>query len=170
MLGGPPEPTPDEDTGRLAKLCADKAVAFEQVVNEGFQTIPGAVELIEQAVNDGMLQAVASGASRQDIVIILDRLELTDRFAAIVSADDVARSKPDPLTYTLAAGQIGVEPSACVAIEDTAAGIQSARDAGLHALALTTTDHPTRLHRAHRLVDTLEGVTTDQLRAWFSDP
>lgn len=169
MLGRSPGPSADEDSDQLTKLCADKAKAFEQVVNEGFDTIPGAIELIEQASSGDMVQAIASGATRQDIEIILQQLGLTSRFATIVSADDVARSKPDPQTYVLAVERLGLSPAQCVSIEDTPAGVQSARDAGLHAIALTTTTTADALHRAHRHVDTLEGVTVNQLHTWFDD-
>jgi len=57
----------------------------------------------------------------------------------VVSSDDVRRGKPDPEGVLLAAARLGVEPALCLVIEDTPAGIQAARAAGMSALGVTTT-------------------------------
>lgn len=67
----------------------------------------------------------------------------------LVSADDVARGKPEPDGYLLAASALGVSPAQCVAIEDTPAGIAAGRAAGCVVLALTTTP-PCRAARGGR--------------------
>ena len=54
----------------------------------------------------------------------------TDLFQIIVAADDVAKAKPDPAGYLLAASRLGTYPAACAGIEDTPTGIQAARAAG----------------------------------------
>jgi beta-phosphoglucomutase len=91
--------------------------------------------------------AVCSGALRGEITPTLDRLGLRQAFAALVSAEDVAHSKPDPESYARAVTELGratgreLVPAACAAIEDTPAGIASARGAGLPVLAVAHT-HP----------------------------
>ena len=60
-----------------------------------------------------------------------------------------------------------IEPSACLSIEDTAAGVASARAAGLMTLGLATTISRDALASAHRVVETLEGVDVDRLEQWF---
>jgi beta-phosphoglucomutase-like phosphatase (HAD superfamily) len=55
----------------------------------------------------------------------------------------------------------------CLAIEDTPAGIQAARGAGLPTLGITTTTTSNNLHQAARVVDTFEGVTFETLSKWF---
>jgi len=92
-----------------------------------------------------------------------------DRFRAIVTADDVARSKPDPEGYTLAARRMGLSPGNCLAIEDTPAGIASAKAAGLRTLAVTTSFPASDLTQAERIVSSLAEVTVSRLREWF-DP
>jgi beta-phosphoglucomutase-like phosphatase (HAD superfamily) len=63
--------------------------------------------------------------------------------------------------------ELGITPSECLAIEDTAAGIESARGAGLMALGITTTGPASALTRAHRVEPGLEDVTLEKLREWF---
>jgi HAD superfamily hydrolase (TIGR01509 family) len=154
------------DDHRLPDLVAQKADAFQNAVNEGVEAIPGAIELIEH-VAAHLPQMVCSGASLQDIELVLDKLKLRHHFRDVVSADDVAHSKPDPQSYILAVEKLGLDASECMAIEDTAAGIASARGAGLWTLGLTSTSDRETLRNAHRVVDTLEGVTVDQIRTWF---
>lgn len=175
MLTDVPGTTPSQsgDNDQIALLCEMKAAAFEAVVAQGFETIPGMLRLIEQA-RQQMPIAIASGATKQDIDLILNKLNFTTFFNPIVTADDVARSKPDPHTYSLAVdglanqhSKLAIEPSDCLAIEDTPAGIESARRAGLKTLGLATTHGADKLHAAHRVVQTVDGLTLDVLRQWF---
>jgi len=157
----------------IPSLCAEKAAIFDQIVEQGIQPMPGAVELIDSAGRQ-MPLAISSGATQRDIDLILGKLGLLDRFDTIVTADDVARSKPDPQGYAMAVAalaqrrpELGLAPDNCLAIEDTAAGIQSARDAGLMTLGVAYTGPAELLHAAHRIVDTLEGLDIEQLQEWF---
>lgn len=161
------------DQDRVSKLVEAKADAFEAVVGEGIETIPGTVELIREA-GAAMPIAIASGATRRDIDLILRRLGLESLFRTIVTADLVARSKPDPESYAMAvrllgerhAGE-GISPGHCLSIEDTAAGIESARGAGLMTLGLASSGPAAKLHRAHRVVPSMKGVDLARIRAWF---
>lgn len=165
---------PTEDS-HVTELCHLKKGAFENLVNQGAAAIPGAVDLIDEAYGQIPI-AIGSGATTFDIELMLRGLGRRDRFEVIVSADDVYRSKPDPATYRLAVEQLAAKhpelnltPNDCLAIEDTAAGIESARGAGLMTLGITTTGPASALARAGRVEQGLEGVTMDQLRQWFDD-
>lgn len=163
-------PTGDE---HLAKLREQKQRAFEKLVSQGAAAIPGAVELIDEA-HAHMPIAVGSGATTLDIELMLASLGRRDRFEVIVSADHVSRSKPDPATYRMAVEQLATKhpdldllPEDCLAIEDTAAGIESARGAGLMTLGITTTGSASSLSRANRVEPGLQGVSLATLRQWF---
>lgn len=160
----------DADRRRVAALVEEKADAFEAVVAEGIEPIPGVIELVKSAAAAGPI-AIASGATTRDITLILGRLGLSHLFKTIVTADMVTRSKPDPASYAMAVNLLGVAtpglmPSQCLAIEDTAAGLESARGAGLFTVGVTTTGPASKLHRAHRVIDGFAGLTMDQLRTW----
>ena len=163
---------PDDDA-HVAELCRQKKNAFENLVNQGAAAIPGAVDLIDEAHGQVPI-AIGSGATSFDIELMLKGLGRRDRFEVIVSADDVYRSKPDPATYRMAVEQLAakhpgleLKPQDCLAIEDTAAGIESARGAGLMTLGITTTGPASALTRANRVEQGLHGVTMDLLRQWF---
>lgn len=129
------------DDHEIRRLVAAKAVRFEARVRGGNVLFPGAAACIERLAAVAPL-GIASGALRAEIEAILTAASLRDRFAAIVGADDVPRSKPAPDTYQravelLGAAGSGADPSSFVAIEDTVWGIEAAHAAGLPCVALT---------------------------------
>lgn len=158
------------DEQRLPDLIDAKAHAFERIVGQGVEAIDGAVELVIGCAERWPV-GLCSGALRRDIECILPHIgdgTLMQRFGAVVTADDVARSKPDPQGYLLAAERLGIAPGECVAIEDTPAGIESARSAGMQTLALATTCPADQLADADRIVDCLTQVNPDALAEWFA--
>jgi beta-phosphoglucomutase-like phosphatase (HAD superfamily) len=105
---------------------------------------PGAAEAIRRAAASVPI-AIASGALGPEIRRALDREQLTQYFAAIVSAEDTPLGKPAPDPYQLAVmllrkhiGGAPLQPSDCVAIEDSRWGLDSARLAGLRTVGVTT--------------------------------
>ena len=160
----------DMSSGRLRSLIDLKAEAFESMVVSGLDPLPGVVSLIRSA-SGVMPVAICSGALKRDIDAVLSTLEggsLTRLFQTIVTADDVARSKPDPESYRLAVSQLSLDPDQCVAIEDTPAGLQSARDAGLKTIAVATTHEQAKLAGlADHVADDLASVNIETIKGWF---
>ncbi len=153
----------------LHDLITQKAKAFAEIVREGITALPGAVELITSA-SQALPLAICSGALREDIDLILPGIgdgNLAECFQAVVTADDVTQSKPDPACYLEAARRLSVPAGECLAIEDTVTGLVSARDAGMKTLAVATTHPIDMLGDADCAVASLTQVTVDQLTAWF---
>jgi len=144
----------------LKHLIAEKAVAFQQLINDGETTpLPGAVELIE-SIPGRLPIALCSGALKEDISPILERLGIENAFCAVVTAEDTKKSKPDPAPYKLVLEKLGIaNPATAIAIEDTPAGIVSAKGAGLKVLAVTNSYDREYLLEADAVTDSLENVT-----------
>lgn len=162
-----------KDEEYLANLGRAKTRRFHELAAAGVPMIAGARQLLEEA-RGSMPLLVASGAGRAEIELVLRGLGIEDYFRHIVSADDVARSKPDPQTYRLAYERLAgdrayrsIRREECLAIEDSAAGVASARGAGLLVLGLASSHGGEDLSAAHRVVGSLKGVGLGQLRAWF---
>jgi HAD superfamily hydrolase (TIGR01509 family) len=79
---------------------------------------------------------VASSSNRPIIELVLDRMSVRDRFAAVVSSEEVANGKPAPDVYLAVARELDVDPTACVAVEDSTNGIKSAVAAGMRTIAV----------------------------------
>jgi len=158
------------DESDLVGLIAAKADCFQEVITAGIMPYPGVVELINSLAGAVPL-AISSGALRSDIVPILAMLGLENAFDRLVTADEVAVSKPDPASYRLAVHRlqeafpsVGITPDQCLAIEDTPAGISSAVGAGLKVLAVTNSYPAGELGRATVIAESLAGLTIEDLR------
>jgi HAD superfamily hydrolase (TIGR01509 family) len=154
----------------LKVLIRAKAEAFALLSREKGRPYPGVAELVRTA--SAMLPvALCSGALRQDIEPYLERMALQDCFRAVVTAEEVSASKPDPESYLLALERLArtverpLTPGACLALEDTPAGIASAQGAGLRVIAVATTHPGQALAAADAVVSTLEGATPESLSA-----
>lgn len=103
--------------------------------------IDGAVDAVHRLAAEFPL-AVASSSNRPLIEAVLERAAIAERFAAIVSSEEVERGKPAPDVYIEAARRLGVEPARCAAVEDSSNGIRAAHAAGMRVLALPNAHYP----------------------------
>lgn len=94
------------------------------------------LELLHTAHRCGLSCAVASGASQALVAPGLAALGLEEAFAAVVARDDAPRGKPAPDLYLEAAHRLSLPPGACLAVDDTPAGLASARTAGMRVLTV----------------------------------
>ena len=76
--------------------------------------------------------AIATGSSRPSVTPVIDLFDLAPQ--ALVTSEDVARGKPHPDLFLLAAERLGVPPAQCVVVEDSDVGIECAKRAGMRAL------------------------------------
>ncbi len=97
--------------------------------------IPGALDAVGRIAETFAL-GLASSSNRELIDVVLGAGAITGFFAATVSSEEVARGKPAPDVYLEAARRLGVDPIACVAIEDSHNGIRSAKAAGMGCIAI----------------------------------
>lgn len=154
---------------RVEALAQRKARSFEGQLAE-VPLFPGARELV-QSLSAELPLAIASGALRAEIEAILEGAGLRGCFSAIVGADDVARTKPDPLPYLEAAHRLrarvpDLEPHECLALEDSPPGMAAARAAGMTVVGVAHTYAAQRLRGlAHHVVDTLSELDLLALQA-----
>jgi len=158
----------------LIELIDRKASYMEPVMRTQVRLFPGAVEFIREAAGQHPL-AVASGALRREIELILEYGGVRDCFPIVVSAEDVTRGKPDPESFLKALGLINeisgdrITPLECLVIEDSVHGIQAARLAGMKCLAVTNTYPEQRLAQADSVVHSLAEFSLKKARNIF-DP
>lgn len=151
-------------TETLDHLISKKAEYFQKIISSGTTPYPGVIALVHHLHTSGVPLAICSGALRSDIHPILEQFSIKKYFSCIVTAEDVPHSKPDPRCYQIAWQQLqklhpGKITTArkCLAIEDTPAGIESAKGAGLFVVAVTNSYPPEKLTQADVIIQTLEG-------------
>lgn len=128
--------TPDQ-------LTIEKESRFEANIDQ-IEKITPVVNVVDEHFGRIPL-AVGTGAIRRICMRMLEVAELSDRFQAIVAADDVQHHKPAPDTYLEAARRLGVKPSRCLVYEDTDPGIESARAAGMDVVDVREFFTPARM-------------------------
>ena len=132
-------------------------------VTEGAERIdlsyPGTSEGLERL--NGMPKAVATSSCRQVAEAILAGSGLRGYFTAVVSADDVERTKPDPECYLTACRRLRLQPERCAAVEDSPAGIEAAGKAGLYVIAVCTSYPRRELTAADVVFETTKDAISD---------
>jgi HAD superfamily hydrolase (TIGR01509 family) len=115
---------------------------------------PGALELVAR-LRGRLPLALASNSPRRLVDAALATAGLTDAFDVIVTSDDVLHSKPAPDIYLLACERLRVAPEHVLALEDSSAGVASAKAAGLACIAVPQFAE-TDVAAADRIIDSLE--------------
>lgn len=165
------EPTDDE----VDALIADKAGRYVARAELGLRYFPNAAGALA-GLADRWPIAINSGALRPEIVYSLNRMGVIDRVQAIVSAEDATNGKPDPEGYLLALDALrsaigeDLEAAHCLVFEDSLAGIQSAKGAGMWAVGVSNTyDEPSlRGAGADSVIPGLENLTPDWIERMFT--
>jgi HAD superfamily hydrolase (TIGR01509 family) len=131
---------------------------------------PGLAGLITALRAAGVPIGLASSSSLAEIDVVVHALRLGPALAAVASADEVARPKPDPDVYRLAIERLGAGPDGVVAIEDSATGMASAAAAGLVCVGVrTAVTQGHDLGEVMLLVNSLEELDLSTLEQLVSD-
>jgi sugar-phosphatase len=152
-------PTPAEVEGRLEKRV-------QELIAERATAMAGVGESIAMARDEGLALGLATSSTHVLIDAVLDKLDLADTFRVAHSAVEEEFGKPHPAVFLTTASQLGVEPTECIAIEDSVAGVRSAKAAGMRVIAVP----PAHLFdgvaydEADIKLRSLEELTPDMLR------
>ena len=165
------------EQAELREMVDEKAIAFAQLIEErGIQPFPGAVALLAALKAEQVPLALCTGATHRDVRAILHQVRGLDRFDAIVTADEVATSKPDPTCYRLALEKLWqthpqrtIRPRYALAIEDSPWGIEAAKGAGLRVAGVETSYTAPRLHQADFTLPGLVNITPAALNSLMQD-
>ncbi|KAH8486807.1 hypothetical protein H0E87_025706 [Populus deltoides] len=135
-----PEKAPKSEEERkefIASLHKRKTELFMALIEKKLLPLrPGVAKLIDQALGKGVKVAVCSTSNEKAVSAIVSFLLGAERAEKIkiFAGDVVPRKKPDPAIYTLAANTLGVDPSSCVVVEDSAIGLAAAKAAGMKCI------------------------------------
>lgn len=147
----------------LERTCGGR---YEAWLAEGnvAPLVPGVRDLLVQLFTVRVPLAVASSSAARQIEANLARHDVLDLFSVQVAGDQVSPGKPDPAIYRRAAELLHIDPSRCVAIEDSAAGVRSAKAAGMACVGfLNPSSGRQDLSPADICVDTLTDLTPEYL-------
>jgi len=150
----------DKTQAEKEELCRVKNDIYLASIEAmtGTEILPGVAKLIQTMKQNGI--SISLGSASRNARHILDILDITEQFDAVVDGNDVQHGKPNPEVFLLAAAKLKVSPHTCLVIEDAAKGITAAKKAGMLAIGI---GDATFLGAADLVLPNLEGMTWDLL-------
>jgi HAD superfamily hydrolase (TIGR01509 family) len=155
----------------VTSLMTKKAAAYLASIKNHLIIFPGVKEFVEEAAATCPI-AIASGALRPEIELVLEQIGLRKAFCHITSAEDVTYGKPNPEPFLHALAGVNrhhgaglLSPTSCLVIEDSRPGILAAKSAGMKVLAVANTHTVQDLHEADAISHSLRDTRLTDVRA-----
>jgi HAD superfamily hydrolase (TIGR01509 family) len=150
---------------------AEKERLYQARASE-VKLVRGVTEFLQQVDVAGVPIAVATSGSRNRVERTLDAFGLLDRFRAIVTAEDVARGKPDPALFFLAASRLRAAADQILVCEDAVAGVCAARAAGMKCMAIAANGRRKLLQEAGAalVIEDFTQTGLDEVKRIFTQP
>lgn len=147
----------------LREMADRKERIYRDLVRANPPIVEGAIDLVVSLHEAGAQLAVGSSGPRANIDLILEAMGVQDQVRVVVSSDDVSRGKPDPQVFSMACNRLGLPSRHCVVIEDAPSGVEAARAAGAHCVAVLMHHSRESLKRAHRIVEKIADLRVADL-------
>lgn len=120
------------------RMSFEKEKQYQKEFKPRLQLIKGLDHFLLQSYNAGVKMAIGSAAIMFNIDFVLDELNIRHYFEILVSADNVTDSKPNPETWLQCAEKLRVSSKECLVFEDSIKGVESAANAGMDCIVITT--------------------------------
>jgi len=140
------------------------ALYLKMIAQQKLTPLPGVIELIAFCQQKNVKLALASSSDQQQVDTIMNRLVKNYRsvFQAVVTGDDVIHKKPAPDIYFRVVEQLKLPAASCVAFEDSRAGVESGRAAGVICFAIRNRYAEEKyLQKADRVIDSIQEALDD---------
>ncbi len=151
-------------------LLKKKKIAFGKLAKTEAEIIDGVRKFLEMLRKSEIAMAICSGALLGEIELILEGAALSDYFDCIVSAEQVKRGKPYPDGFLLALKKLNevskekITPKQCIVVEDSHWGLEAAKKAGMHTIAVTNSYDAKQLSMAEKIVKRIDELTISELQ------
>jgi beta-phosphoglucomutase len=137
----------------------EKEKRYQKAYLPHLRLINGLEDFLKRAHEKNIPMAIGSAAINFNIDFVLDQLDIRKYFTAIVSADDVAVSKPHPETFLKAAALLNTQPADCIVFEDAPKGVEAAKNAGMPCIVLTTMHNRNEFPLTDNIVEFIKDYT-----------
>ena len=134
------------------QMSLEKERQYQEQFRPYLKLIDGLPLFLEKAYTAGIKMAIGSAAIMFNIDFVLDGLNIRHYISAIVSADDVRHSKPNPETFLECAQKLNILPSKCLVFEDAPKGVEAALNAGMDCVVITSLHSPEEFSHYNNIV------------------
>ena len=148
---------------KIEKYSQEKEKIYREIYAPTIRPVAGLVDLLQGLKARGVKPAVGSSGMRANVDFVLEKCGIGQYFDAISDGDMITRAKPDPQVFLLGAQLLGLPPADCFVIEDSFAGIEAARRAGMKVVAMATTYKRGEHKDYDLLIDDFTEIDADSL-------
>ncbi len=126
------------------------------------EILPGVIAFLDELHDKGIL--IGLGSASKNALSILNLIHLTAKFNAVIDGNKVSKAKPDPEVFLNGANELGVKPQHCLVFEDAQAGVDAARNAGMHVIGIGQAEN---LKNAEFVIPGFEDMNFNRLRSLY---
>ena len=158
------------DEQQINTLMIQKKKIFEQLAKAEGKMIEGVRDFLNMLEQNNIPMAICSGSLLTEVVMVLEDARLRHLFKVIVSGEQVKKGKPDPEGFLLSLQRLNenrenpITANQCVVIEDSHWGLEAAKAAGMHTIAVTNSYDAGQLGMAEKIVNQLSELTITDLQ------
>lgn len=140
---------------------------IEYIKNEEIEPIKikGITDLLSRIARENIKIGIASSSPTEVIELVINKLSISDYFAAITGGEEIKKGKPAPDIFLKAAKRLDVEPSSCIVVEDSRNGVFAAKAAGMKCVAYKNPNSGNQdLSKADLIIDSYDSLNVETLR------
>jgi len=149
------------------KMSYAKEAAYQLAFKPSLKLLNGLTDFLAKASQENIPMGIGSAAIHFNIDFVLDGLHIRKYFSAIVGAEDVTTSKPDPETFMKCADQLNMPYQKCIVFEDAPKGVEAAQHAGMQCVVLTTMHTKEEFSQYKNIICFVRDYTDTQLNNLF---
>ena len=141
-------------------LLVEKNNEYLEYVNKmtSDEILPGVIRVLDFLDKKGVKYAL--GSASKNASLILEKVDLLDRFSALVDGNDVSKAKPDPEVFLIGASKLKTDPENCIVVEDAIAGVQAANKAKMLSIGIGSREV---LHEANYVFKDMNEIKSEFL-------
>lgn len=158
------------DEQQIKNLIEQKKKIFEQLAKAEGKMIEGVRDFLNMLEQNNIPMAICSGSLLTEVEMVLEDARLRHLFEVVVSGEQVKKGKPDPEGFLLSLQRLNenrenpITANQCVVIEDSHWGLEAAKAAGMHTIAVTNSYDAGQLSMAEKIVNQLNELNIDDLQ------
>lgn len=155
-------PLSAEETDRYT---SEKEDLYRKLYAPHIAPVKGLLNLLQQIDSAGIPMAIATSGIKVNIDYMFNHIPIEHYFKTVIYSKHIKKGKPDPEIYFLTAEKLSILPANCVVFEDSVAGVQSAKLAGMKVIAITTTHAKEELTLADKIITDYEEISLRDIYA-----
>ncbi len=151
----------------IRSLGEEKEALYREIYAPEVAPLPGFIDFLRSLRENHVKTAVATAAPKVNLDFLLDHIDLRNDLDVLVDDSEVNKGKPDPEIYLKAAERLDHPPELCLVFEDSLAGIQSAINAGMKVVGVTTTNPAQKMQSTNLVIKDFTEIDMDKIRELF---